>query len=50
MLGSLPIVQKICDHKANTDFMLDPAEFLKVQNGLPTGKQLTPVVGAAVSA
>jgi hypothetical protein len=52
MLGSLPIVQKYITNKANTggppppaDFMLDPTEFMNVQNGVPTGNKLTP--GAA---
>jgi len=36
--GSLPIVQKYITNKKNTDFMLDPAEFQRVQNGMPTGK------------
>ncbi len=44
--GSLPIIQKYITNKKNTDFMLDPAEFLKVQNGVATGKSLTP--GAAL--
>jgi hypothetical protein len=43
--GSLPITQKYITNKKNTDFMLDPAEFLKVQNGTATGNSLTP--GAA---
>ena len=43
--GSLPIIQKYITNKKSTDFMLDPAEFLKVQNGIATGKSLTP--GAA---
>jgi len=41
-LGSLPIVQKYVSNKTGADFMLDPAEFLLVQNGEPTGKNLTP--------
>ncbi len=41
-LGSLPIVQQYITNKSNTDFMLAPAEFLQVQNGLATGKSLTP--------
>jgi hypothetical protein len=40
--GSLPIIQKYITNKKNTDFMLDPAEFLMVQNGIATGKSLTP--------
>jgi hypothetical protein len=42
--GALPIVQKYTTNKKATDFMLDPDEFLKVQNGKPTGKSLTPGV------
>jgi hypothetical protein len=45
-LGSLPITQQYITNKANTDFMLAPAEFLQVQNGIATGKSLTP--GAAL--
>ena len=41
--GSLPIVQKYATNKAGADFMLDPNEFVLVQNGKPTGKSLTPV-------
>ena len=41
-LGSLPIVQKYVTNKAGVDFMLDPVEFLAVQNGQLTGKSLTP--------
>ena len=40
--GSLPIVQKYITNKENIDFMLDPAEFQRVQNGIPTGNSLTP--------
>ena len=40
-LGSLPIEQRYRTNKAKEDFMLDPAEFLQVQNGQPTGKNLT---------
>ena len=40
--GSLPIVRNISQTRSNTDFMTDPAEFLKVQNGISTGKRLTP--------
>jgi hypothetical protein len=40
--GALPIVQKYITTKKAADFMLDPAEFLKVQNGIATGKSLTP--------
>jgi len=46
MLGSLPITQKYITNKAGEDFMTGPAEFLNVQNGIPTGKNLTP--GAAL--
>ena len=45
-LGSLPITQKYITSKAGEDFMTGPAEFLNVQNGIPTGKSLTP--GAAL--
>jgi hypothetical protein len=46
-LGSLAIAQQYITNKANTDFMLDAADFLAVQNGQPTpGKTLTP--GAAL--
>ena len=41
--GALPIVQKYNTNKKHTDFMLDPIEFLKVQNGISTGKTLTQV-------
>lgn len=41
-LGSLPITQKYITNKAGEDFMTGPAEFLNVQNGIPTGKSLTP--------
>jgi len=42
-LGSLPITQKYITNMKGADFMLDPAEFLQVQNGQPTGKSLTPL-------
>ena len=45
-LGSLPITQKYITNKAGVDFMTVPAEFLQAQNGIPTGKSLTP--GAAL--
>ena len=45
-LGSLKIEQRYHTNKAKIDFMLDPTEFLHVQNGQPTGKHLTP--GAAL--
>jgi hypothetical protein len=41
-LGSLPITQKYITSKAGEDFMTGPAEFLNVQNGIPTGKSLSP--------
>ncbi len=41
-LGSLPITRKYIGNKAGEDFMTGPAEFLNVQNGIPTGKSLTP--------
>ncbi|MBV8843962.1 MAG: hypothetical protein JO307_14230, partial [Bryobacterales bacterium] len=44
--GSLPITQQYVTNQAHVDFMLDPAEFLNVQNGIDTGKKLTP--GAAL--
>src|SRR5262249_9915782 len=34
--GSLPIIQKYITNKKNIDFMLDPVEFQKVQNGIAT--------------
>jgi hypothetical protein len=42
-LGSLPVTQKYITNVNGVDFMLDPAEFLQVQNGIATGKSLTPV-------
>jgi hypothetical protein len=41
-LGSLPIVQQYITNKKGVDFMTVPAEFLQVQNGIATGKTLTP--------
>ncbi len=41
-LGSLPIVQQYQTNRAQIDFMLDPNEFLQVQNGRSTGRELTP--------
>jgi hypothetical protein len=41
-LGALPITQQYVTHQAGIDFMTQPAEFLDVQNGKPTGKALTP--------
>lgn len=40
--GSLPIDQKYITNMKNKDFVLDPAEFQNVQNGIATGKSLTP--------
>ena len=40
-LGALAIEQKYRTNIPNTDFMLDPAEFLDVQNGIDTGNTLT---------
>jgi hypothetical protein len=40
--GALPIVQKYRTNLTGADFMLDPAEFQQVQNGIATGKSLTP--------
>src|ERR1700760_2051343 len=40
--GSLPITQQYITNKAGADFMLAPAEFQQVQNGVATGKTLTP--------
>ncbi len=45
-LGSLQIAQQYQTNQAQIDFMLDPNEFFQVQNGQPTGRQLTP--GAAL--
>ena len=45
-LGSLPIVPKYVTNEAGTDFMTMADEFLSVQNGVDTGKRLTP--GAAL--
>jgi TAT (twin-arginine translocation) pathway signal sequence len=44
-LGSLPIVQKYVTNQAGRDFMTTADEFLNAQNGVDTGKRLTP--GAA---
>jgi len=41
-LGALPIVQQYITNKKNTDFMTTPDDFLHVQNGIATGKNLTP--------
>jgi len=43
-LGSLPINQKYFTNKAKTDFMLNPTEFLNVQNGIDTGNKLMQVM------
>ena len=40
--GSLPMAQRYQTNQAQLDFMVDPNEFLQVQNGRPTGRQLTP--------
>ena len=40
-LGSLHIAQKYRTNQAQKDFMLDHNEFFLVQNGKPTGNQLT---------
>ena len=40
--GALPIVQKYATNEKKVDFMTAPAEYLQVQNGMPTGKSLTP--------
>ena len=45
-LGSLPITQQYVTNQAGIDFMTEPGEFLQVQNGIGTGKSLTP--GAAL--
>jgi hypothetical protein len=39
--GALPIVQQYRTNKPMADFMLDPGEFQKVQNGKPTNNSLT---------
>jgi len=41
-LGSLPITQKYVTNKSGVDFVTTPADFLAVQNGISTGKSLTP--------
>jgi hypothetical protein len=40
--GRLPITQQYVTNQANTDFMTNAADFLNVQNGIATGKSLTP--------
>jgi hypothetical protein len=45
-LGSLPIVQKYITNAKGVDFVTTAADFLKVQNGIATGRSLTP--GAAL--
>ncbi|MGB8907784.1 MAG: vanadium-dependent haloperoxidase [Candidatus Cybelea sp.] len=45
-LGSLPINQQYTTNKSRVDFVTAPVEFLQVQNGIATGKSLTP--GAAL--
>jgi hypothetical protein len=43
-LGSLPLKQQYVTNKPGVDFMIDPGDFEKVQNGQPTpGKVLTPL-------
>ncbi len=44
-LGSLPITQQYVTNMKGVNFLLDSTEFLDVQNGIPTGKSLTPVAG-----
>jgi len=39
--GSLPVTQQYKTNQAGADFMLDPNEYQKVQNGIATGKSLT---------
>jgi hypothetical protein len=41
--GALPIDQRYSTNQSGMDFMTDPVEFLKVQNGVDTLKKLTPV-------
>jgi hypothetical protein len=41
-LGALDIDQRYSTLKAGIDFMTDPTTFLQVQNGINTGKTLTP--------
>ncbi len=41
-LGSLPIVQQYVTNKKHADFVTTPGDFLDVQNGISTGKTLTP--------
>lgn len=41
-LGSLPIVQQYITNKKRADFVTTPADFLEVQNGMPTSGALTP--------
>ena len=45
-LGALQITQTYVTNQSGADFMKTPAEFLDVQNGIDTGKTLTP--GAAL--
>jgi hypothetical protein len=42
-LGSLPIVQQYVTNQAKIDFMRVPTESQQVQNGISTGKSLTPL-------
>jgi hypothetical protein len=41
-MGALPIIQRYNTSKPGVDFMTDKNTFLLVQNGQPTGLQLTP--------
>lgn len=41
-MGALPLIQKYTTAKKGVDFMKDSTTFLQVQNGIPTGLQLTP--------
>ncbi len=41
-LGTLPVTQQYVTNRAGVDFMTEPGDFLKVQNGRPTGKSLQP--------
>ena len=41
-LGTLPVTQRYVTNQAGVDFMTEPGDFLKVQNGRPTGRALQP--------
>ncbi|MBV8068587.1 MAG: vanadium-dependent haloperoxidase [Acidobacteriaceae bacterium] len=41
-LGALPITQQYTTFKAGVDYMLDPASYQQVQNGISTGQVLQP--------